>query len=140
ERILGSLVGRYRPTDWLRIEGSYGTDRSNRRTQDYIFRGYETEGGGPGPGSMSISSANDVAMNTQVNATASKTFGELSSTTRVAYIYEAERNRSFNADGERFIVGDVPDLNALNPEFSTIGSSESDIRTLNYAASQNFDF
>ena len=140
ERILGSLVGRYRPTSWLRLEGSYGTDRSNRRTQSYVFRGYETEGGGPGPGSMRIDNSQDVATNSQVNATATKAFGELSSTTRLAYIYETERNQNFFSDGERFIVGDVPDLNALNPEFVTIGSGDQTIRTENYAVSQNLDF
>jgi hypothetical protein len=141
ERILGSVIGRYRPTDWLRLEASYGTDRSNRRTEDYVFRGYETEGGKPGPGSMELTTANDVAMNSQVNATMSHTFfDELASTTRLAYIYEAERNRSFNASGERFFVGDVPDLNALDPEQRVIGSSASDIRAINYAVSQAFDF
>lgn len=140
ERILGSVVGRYRPADWLRFEASYGTDRSNRRTQNYVFRGYETEGGGPGLGSMSLDHAADVATNSQLNATVTRTLGELSSTTRLAYIYEAERNRSFSSSGNRFIVGGVPDLNALNPDFVSIGSSESDIRTENYAVSQNFDF
>ncbi|HEY0970162.1 MAG TPA: SusC/RagA family TonB-linked outer membrane protein [Gemmatimonadales bacterium] len=141
ERILGSVVGRYRPTDWLRFEASYGTDRSNRRVQDYYFRGYETEGGKPGPGEMEITSANDVAVNSQLNATVSRTFfDELASTTRLAYIYEEERNNYFEASGERFFVGDVPDLNALDPEQRVIGSSSSDIRAINYAVSQNLDF
>lgn len=140
ERILGSVVGRYRPTDWLRFEGSYGTDRSNRRTSNYVFRGYETEGGEPGPGSMRLDHAADVATNSQLNATASKTFGELSSTTRLAYIYETERNESFYSNGQRFIVGDTPDLDALNPDYVTIGSSQQTLRTENYAVSQNLDF
>ena len=140
ERILGSAVGRYRPTDWLRLEASYGTDRINVRTQDFVFRGYQTEGGEPGLGSMSISNTGDVAMNSQFNATASHQFGELYSTTRVAYIYEAESNHNFSASGTKFIVGQVPDLNALDPTTRSIGSGESTIRTENYAASQNFDF
>jgi TonB-dependent SusC/RagA subfamily outer membrane receptor len=34
ERILGAFSGRYRPTNWLRLEGSYGTDRLNTQSRD----------------------------------------------------------------------------------------------------------
>mgnify|MGYP006171214083 CR=1 FL=1 len=41
-RILGSFSGRFRPWEWLRLEGSYGTDRLNRLDNYYEFRGYQT--------------------------------------------------------------------------------------------------
>ncbi|MDQ3516713.1 MAG: TonB-dependent receptor plug domain-containing protein, partial [Gemmatimonadota bacterium] len=39
ERIIGSASARYRPVNWLRFEGSFGTDRLNRRETVYRFRG-----------------------------------------------------------------------------------------------------
>jgi TonB-linked SusC/RagA family outer membrane protein len=139
ERILGSGTVRWRPLDWLRVEGSYGTDRLNERQQSYNYRGYLNNGGNPTEGSMGLNSDNNIATNQQLNATASRQFGDVFSTTRVAYIVETERLRSFSASGTEFQVGQVVDLDALNPEFYSIGSGEQDIRAVNYAVSQAFD-
>ena len=72
ERILGSFSGRYRPLEWLRLEASYGTDRLNRLDNYYEFRGYQTEGGTPGPGELSRETRNNVGDNSQISATATK--------------------------------------------------------------------
>jgi TonB-linked SusC/RagA family outer membrane protein len=138
ERILGAFSARYRPTTWLRLEASYGTDRLNRRQTGYEFRGYLGENGQPTTGSYSIGNLNSVAENTQINATATKLFfGSILSTTRLAYLVEKTDSTGSTASGNKLNVTDVPDLAALDPSQISIGSGYIATRTIDYQASQN---
>ena len=140
ERMLGSAVARYRPFDWLRLEASYGTDRLNRRERTYNFRGYLTSGGTPGNGSLAYETDNNVSQNTQLNATASKMFfDQLLSTTRLAYLVEQQENTGIDASGSKLVVNAVPDLGAVDPTQSSINSTITDQRTIDYFVAQSFD-
>jgi len=140
ERIIGSLSGRWRPTDWLRFETSYGTDRLNRREQDYNRRESLGEQGQPIQGDISKYSLNNVSDNATVNATVTKAIGELTTTLRGAYLYEQERSSAFLASGSRFNVTDVPDLAALDPTQLSLTSQEELARSSNYLGSGSLDF
>ncbi|MGQ0715436.1 MAG: SusC/RagA family TonB-linked outer membrane protein [Gemmatimonadaceae bacterium] len=141
ERILGSFSARYRPWDFLRLEASYGTDRLNRLDTYYEFRGYQNEGGGPGPGELERDTRNNVGDNMQVSATATHSFfDQLHSTTRAAYLLENGRTSFFTATGSRLVVSDVPDLAALDPEQLAINSTDTHQRTINYMVNQSLDF
>ncbi len=140
ERILGSATLRYRPMEWLRLEGSYGTDRSNRRSQSYNFVGYYNGQGVPGNGSLAINYAGDVAENLQANAIATKVFGDLLSTTRVTYLVEKQTTASLGASGNVLTVPGVIDLDAVPPDNNSIGSGSTQRNTINYFVSQAFDW
>ena len=141
ERIIGSFSARYRPFEFLRLEGSYGTDRLNEQEKTYRFRGYLGSGGTPTNGSLTRASRNNVAWNAQVNATATHMFfSELLSTTRVAALQENTNNFDYTAGGTKLNVSEVPDLAAVDPTQITINSGESVTRTTDYMASQAFDF
>ena len=140
ERILGSFSGRYRPWEWLRLEAAYGTDRLNRLETYYEFRGYQTEGGTPGPGELERETYNNVGDNTQISATATKFFlNQVMSTTRLAYVLDNNRENFFSAEGTRLLLTDVPDLGAVDPGESSINSTNEFARTINYMASQSLD-
>ncbi|MBA3891239.1 MAG: TonB-dependent receptor plug domain-containing protein, partial [Gemmatimonadaceae bacterium] len=140
ERILGSFSLRYRPTDWLRLESSYGTDRLNQRVSDYFARGLLGAGGTPGQGSLAKSTVNNVGANAQVNATATKMWFENTlSTTRLAYLIEREDNSFFSAGGSKLNVTATPDLGAAERTQLSIDSFEEQTRTINYMVSQDFD-
>lgn len=140
ERIIGSVSARYRPLDWLRLEGSYGTDRLNRRQQFYQFRGILGEGGQETDGSLDRRSYNNVADNSQINATMNYGFlGEVRGTTRLAALYEQARRSLLRASGQDFIVSAVPDLSGLDNSKLFVDSNEETERTVNYMASQSFD-
>ncbi len=140
ERILGSASGRYRPWEWLRLEASYGTDRLNRLDNYYEFRGYQTEGGTPGPGELDRETWNNVGDNTQISATATKSFfNQVGSTTRLAYVLDNNRVNYFLAEGNRLVLSEVPDLAALAPAELNVNSRSNFARTINYMASQSLD-
>jgi TonB-linked SusC/RagA family outer membrane protein len=140
ERILGSAALRYRPFQWLRLEGNYGTDRLNEQSQTYDFRGYLNEAGNPGDGSLTKAARSNVSWNSQLRATASKLFfTNILSTTSVAYQLENSHFDQFSAGGTQLNVTDVIDLGALDPTQLSLSSDIQDQRTIDYMASQSFD-
>lgn len=140
ERMLGSFSMRYRPVDWLRLEGSYGTDRLNFQERTYVFRGYLNTDGEPGKGSIDQQSANNWAQNSQVSATANKMFlDNILSTTRVAALYEDTRTNFLQAGGSQLNVGNVPDLDAVDVGQNYTASSLTQTRTIDYMVSQALD-
>lgn len=140
ERILGSAALRYRPFQWLRLEGNYGTDRLNEQSQTYDFRGYLNEAGNPGDGSLTKAARSNVSWNSQLRATASKLFfSKVLSTTSAAYQLENSHFDQFSAGGTQLNVTDVIDLAALDPTQLTLNSDIQDQRTIDYMASQSFD-
>ena len=139
ERLLGSFSARYRPTSWLRLEGSYGTDRLNSKTNDYKFRGYLNDAGTATNGYYSIGSGTNVAENTQLNATATKLLPfSVLSTTRLAYLVETLDQLRDSTRGSKLNVTAVPDLAALDPTQLVTSSNATAARTVDYQASQNF--
>ena len=136
ERILGSVSGRYRPTSWLRLETSYGTDRLNQQQSTYHRRGYLGETGKPTDGSLNKSTNANTAWNSQTSATATKMFGSLLSTTRAAYQMENSTTDATGARGSRLEVTDVIDLAALDPTQLTVTSGNTVARTTDYMFSQ----
>lgn len=141
ERILGSASLRYRPLEWLRLEGSYGTDRSNRSSETYSFKGYLNGSGVPTNGSLGIGSNIDVAENMQANAIATKLFfGSLLSTSRVTYLVEKQTSNGLSASGNNLTVLGVQDLDAIDPTANAVGSSSTVRNTVNAFLSQAFDW
>jgi TonB-linked SusC/RagA family outer membrane protein len=141
ERIIGSVQGRYRPTDWLSFEAVYGTDRLNSRNHTYTPRGYLTEGGTPGTGSMSIGTSNAVQYNAQVTATATRSWfdDQVATTTRLQYLYEQDDSRSLSGSGSVFTVDAVPDLDWFLTANRSSGSSMTMERTRDFAVVQDVD-
>lgn len=141
ERFLGSTSVRYRPFEWLKLDASYGTDRSNRRNNNYTPRGSLTATAQPTDGSLSNSNANDVAENTQVNAIAQKLwFSNLATTTRVSYLVEKFHEVNAYAGGSKLNVSQVPDMSALDPSLLNVSSYNRMMNTVNYMVSQAFDY
>lgn len=140
ERIIGSVYARYRPLTWLRLEGSFGTDRLNRRESFYEEKGSLGEQGEVEPGSLERFTQNNIADNAQVSATMSHDlFEQLRTTTRLAALYEQARTSQFEVGGDVFVVAHTPDLGGLDPAALSANSFDQLARTVNYMVSQSFD-
>ena len=141
ERIVGSMAAHYRVTDWLRIDGNYGTDRLNQQQQTYQFRGYlSATGGTPTNGSLTSNTTNNVSWNSQLRATATKFWKDVLSTTSVAYQLENESDNNSSAGGTKLNVNQVPDLAALDPTQLTLTQGIVTQRTTDYMVSQSLTF
>ncbi len=142
ERIIGAAAAHYRLTDWLRIDGNYGTDRLNQQSQTYQPRGYlSSTGGTPTNGSLTQAATNNVSWNSQLRATATKFWRDLLSTTSASYQLENELDNNFSVGGTKLNVNNVPDLAALDPsQISTLTQGTNALRTTDYMASQSFTY
>ncbi|HEY5219767.1 MAG TPA: hypothetical protein VIJ16_08155, partial [Gemmatimonadaceae bacterium] len=138
QRLLGSISGNYRPTDWLRFDANYGTDRLNESTQSYTPRGAQT-GASPSNGSLNNGTNDDVSWNSQLRGTATKLFSSLLTTTSVAYQLENDYFTSFNAGGNILNVNAVPNLGALAQSSVTIGSNRTRELTDDYMVSEDLN-
>ena len=140
ERIIGSLSGRWRPTDWLRVETSYGTDRLNRLEKNYDRRGSLGEQGQETPGQITKFTQNNVGDNATINSTITKQLGQLTTTLRGAYLWEQGRVTNFQVQGTKFNVTDVPDIGALDPTQLFVSSQDELARSSNYLGSGSLDY
>jgi TonB-linked SusC/RagA family outer membrane protein len=150
QRIIGAFSGRYRPFSWLSLDGSYGTDRLDQRVSNFYDRGLLTGNAQvetPGTGSLQINTVNQVASNSQANATTNFSIGNLKSTTRFTYLYEEERNNAFGIGFSRLAIASVPDVQAADQTSITgvgdgtaNGSQIQQIRTMNGFVTQNFNY
>lgn len=143
ERIIASFSARYRPFSWLTLDGAYGTDRLNQRVSNFLDRGLigtNTTTESETPGSLALNTTNNQASNTQANATTNFTLGKLHSTTRLTYLFEDERNNTFNTTTSKLLVASVPDLQAGDPSTLVGGSTIQNVRTMNGFVTQNFNF
>jgi TonB-linked SusC/RagA family outer membrane protein len=142
ERIIGAGAAHYRVTDWLRIDGNYGTDRLNQQTQTYQPRGYlSTTSGAPTNGQLTEGTTANVAWNSQLRATATKLWHDLLSTSSASYQLENELDNNFNVGGTKLNVNEVPDLAALDPtQITTLNQGKQALRTTDYMGSQSFTY
>ncbi len=150
QRIIGAFSARYRPYSWLSIDGNYGTDRLDQRVSNFYDRGLLTDNSQvetPGPGSLQINTLNQVASNSQLNATTNFSLGNLRSTTRFTYLYEEERNNAFGIGFSRLSIASVPDVQAADQTSITgvgdgtaNGSVIQQIRTMNGFITQNLNY
>ena len=150
QRIIGAFSGRYRPFNWLAIDGNYGTDRLDQRINNFYDRGLLTGNAQvetPGTGTLQINTVNQVASNSQLNATTNFSLGALRSTTRLTYLYEEERNNAFGIGFSKLAIASVPDVQAADQTSITAvgdgtanGSLIQHVRTMNGFITQNFNY
>ena len=140
QRFLGSIAGHYRPTDWLRFDANYGTDRLAERQQNYTPRGtLSGNSGQPTQGNLNEQTWNDISWNSQLRGTATKLFKSLLSTTSAAYQLESSWFGYLYAGGGQLNVNGVPSLAAAAQSSVGVNSVTEVEKTVDYMVSQDFD-
>lgn len=140
QRLLGSVSGRYHPTDWLRFDANYGTDRLITAQENYTPRSIVNSASGSTTlGSLTNYSNNNISWNSMLRGTATKLWRSLLSTTSVAYQLENDSFSNFQAGGNKLNVNATPTLGALDPTTLSVASSISPERTTDYMISQDLD-
>ncbi|HEY4955053.1 MAG TPA: SusC/RagA family TonB-linked outer membrane protein [Gemmatimonadaceae bacterium] len=140
DRFLGSASARWRALSWLNFDANYGTDKLSSREYTYDFKGYQSINGEPGNGFLQRNSTNNDAWNGQLASTATgRFFDAISTTTRVAGIFEQSRGNYFSAGGNKLTVLKVPDLAALDPSQLSVSSTDQLERNVDYLGSETLD-
>ena len=99
-RTLGSFRGEYRPADWVRLEGNFSYDRSDRDQAEFYDRGYETiDPNAINDGQVERRNAFTEAVNYDVTASFNRSFGDFTLRSQLKYQHEFQDGLS------EFIIG-----------------------------------
>jgi len=117
-RTLGNLNFRYRPVSQFLLEGQYSIDRTNQIRTRFTPQGVLNRGTvvTAGEGSLAYDTFDDVAQNMSITASYNERFGDLSLRAKTSYLYENSQYESFGATAQSFVVSNVRNWNATDPD------------------------
>ena len=138
-RFTGSGKARWRMTDWLTAEGNYAFDQERYDFRDVTPLGFLTPTGQPGTGQLIRESFTGRTYNTGATLTAIKTFGSITNTTKLSYVYEDQQLSRLRAVANKLTVRNVPEFAAADPAFLQDSSAHEQIRNRNVFAITTFD-
>lgn len=138
-RFTGSGRIRWRIRDWLSAEGNYNFDTDRNDFTDLTPFGYLSATGQPTDGDLFKSGQSSRTYNTGATLTAIRSFGSITNTTKVSYVYEDEKNSYIQTRGTKLVVKQVPEFAAVDPSTLSSFSNDIDIRNRNAFAVTTFD-
>ena len=140
-RFTGGGRVRWRMLDWLTAEANYNFDQETDDYKDLVPLGFLDSDGNPsGPGSLNRRQFNGRTYNAGATLTGTGTWHGVTNTTKVSYIYEDQTAANSSFSASQLLVRGVPEGSAAkDPSFTTIGSSEQEIRNRNAFAITTFD-
>lgn len=132
-----SLITRYSPANWFSLETNVSFDRSDRHGDGYTPKGFKTLTS-ESNGSISRSNNLTQALNANLTASVLKSFGDLTTRTKVQYLLERETNDGRSAAGNTFAVKGVEDVDVSINE--SAGSSLTDVKSAGYFVITGLDY
>jgi TonB-linked SusC/RagA family outer membrane protein len=138
-RFTGSARGRWRLMDWLAAEGSFNYDQEQQDESDEIPFGFLQATGNPSDGNLLRASFTGRTYNTNATLTAINTWGRITNTTKVAYIYEDQEFTQLRDSASTLIVSEVPHFTGSDPASVGALSEDQVIRNQNLFAVTTFD-
>jgi TonB-linked SusC/RagA family outer membrane protein len=140
-RFTGSGRLRWRLNTWLQAEGTFGYDQESQDYTDLTPFGHLPSQGLPDKGSLYAQSLNDWQANGGVTLTSVRHFGsQITNTTKVAAIFEDQRNRYLSSSAGAFTVPRVPEFGqGTDVNSITALSNDERIRNENFYAVTTFD-
>lgn len=140
DRLFGSFTARYRPTSWLALDATYGTDRYNRQAGTYQFNGYLNTDGVEQQGYLNLGTDRDVASNAAVNGTFTYNLAKLGMTSKLTYLYDDEHEDVINTNGGQFKLRNIPTLNAIDPASMRANSASYNTRSIQGIFTQGLNY
>jgi TonB-linked SusC/RagA family outer membrane protein len=139
-RFTGSAKARWRIKDWLQAEGSVGYDQEANSYRDVRPFGFLTSSGTTTLGSLTDTSRNDWQYNGSVTLTSIRHLGSrITNTTKVAAIFEDQRNRMVTTTANAFKQRGVPEFYAADQAQLSANSWDQRTRNENFFAVSTFD-
>ena len=138
-RFTGGGRVRWRMLDWLTAEANYNFDQERDDFSLLVPFGFLSATGAPTDGSFRRDAFTGRTYNAGATITAAGSWGGITNTTRVSYVYEDQTNNYVRADADQLIVKQVPELAAADPASFDARSSNQTIRNRNAFAITTFD-
>ena len=140
-RFSGSSRVRWRITDWLSSEGSFGYDQESDSYSDLTPFGYLDSQGTKTNGGLYKRAIDNSQFNTGVKLTSIRSFmdDQITNTTSIGASIEDQTNARLETGANVLKVARVPEFNASEQSSLYSGSRDETIRTQNYLALTTFD-
>lgn len=142
DRFTGFARMTYRPLAWLTLEGNANFDSGDERQKNFVPLGFFNSSGGEGEGSLFQAERTTRAYNVGASATAVRKFGNVTNTTKLAWVYEDQQNRSLSIFAPALAVPRVPEFSGIKRDAESApvpGSFTEDIRNNNVFLISTFD-
>jgi TonB-linked SusC/RagA family outer membrane protein len=142
DRFSGTLKARWRPVLWLTAEGNFNYDQSGANAKNFTPIGYLNSSGAAGTGFLAHTNTQQHAYNTGVTLTAQKQFSWFTNTTKIAFVYEDQKDEQTSVAVSELTVPRVTEFSvaAVNPDHPVRpGSLSQTTRTRNSFAVTTFD-
>lgn len=139
-RFTGSGRLRWRITQWLQAEGTFGYDQEAQEYTDLTPFGHLASTGATDKGSLYQKSQNDWQANGGVTLTSVRHLGsQITNTTKVAAIFEDQRDRFLQSTAGGFVVPRVPEFGTGTDPLVPSLSYDARIRNENFYGVTTFD-
>lgn len=140
-RFIGGMNLRYQPITWLTLGGNFGYDRSSGDYTSLRDRGYRSTSVSPSTaaGAITQRSFDNQSLNGQLDATATKNFGELETTVLARYLYSQRDGSNMNHSGNNLVVPGLETADAATEGYN-IGSSTESVREIGIAGGVNLTY
>ncbi len=131
QRFLGSANVVWSPISWFELEGNFSLDQQNYWQSNITPSGVVSDQSGVGDGTLSKSQQHDNDMNASFTASFNKSFGDLTTRTKVRYLLEDQHQEAFNVNGRNLSAKGVPSLDNIVGSINA-GSSIQDVLAEGY--------
>ncbi len=138
-RFMGSGRVRWWMFDWLTAEGSFAYDQEAETFSDLTPFGYVTATGSTLEGSLVKQTRINNQYNTGATLAATRTFGDITNTTKVGVSFEKQQNVLVGDTAQSLLVARVPEYAGANQNTLRAVSRDEDIRNTNYFGITTFD-
>ncbi len=139
-RFNGSARVRWRPSDWLSAEGSFGYDQEGQFNSDLTPFGYQTSSGTKTQGSLLKGQVNSRSYTSGVTLTSIRNFtSDIRNTTKVGASFSDEHNRALTSTAGALIVARVPEFAGSEVASQRAFSTDERFRSQNFYAITTFD-
>jgi TonB-linked SusC/RagA family outer membrane protein len=138
-RFTGAGKVRWRVRDWLIAEANYNFDQEKNDFSNILPFGFLSPTGQATDGNILRQSTSGRTYNTGATLTSIRTFGAITNTTKLSYIYEDQTEQFIQANGGTFVVARVPEFSSVDPSTITSDSHDYSIRNRNAFAVTTFD-
>ncbi len=143
ERFTGFVRVNHRLRDWLTLDGNANFDAGNERQKNFTPLGFMNSSGNVDDGSLFQAQRGTRAYNLGASVTSVRRFGDIANTTKLAWVYEDQRNLSLSVFAPSFQVPRVPEFSGIvrGPSAPVSpGSFTQDIRANNLFLISTFDY
>lgn len=141
QRATGGGRLRWRPYTWLTLEGNFNYDAEEAHSRFVVPFGYSDPlRGTSSAGSLTRTSGTVRRQNGGATATGTWRRGSLSNTTRLASVFENQKNTDDRENAGGFTIPGIDQFSAADPTKLATSSSEFSIKSLDLFAVTTFDF